>query len=261
MERAAGTARRPADEPKPCRIGIASWNNPPSERERRPKERSHLAQYAGCFNCVEINSSFYRPHRRETYQRWRDSTPAGFAFSVKMPRAVTHECGLRGCTRELLSFIDQVTGLGDKLGVLLVQLPPSLEFDARIVRAFFDELKGGSSADIACEPRHATWFTSEVESLFERLGIARVAADPSRGPRGDEPGGSLDLAYYRLHGTPQVYYSAYETDFLRRIAAELRIATSRSGTVWCVFDNTARHESWRNACELGALMEQGSDEQ
>jgi uncharacterized protein YecE (DUF72 family) len=184
-----------------------------------------------------------------------------FAFSVKVPRAVTHECGLRGCTRELLGFIDQARGLGEKLGVLLVQLPPSLEFDARIARAFFGELQGNSSAAIACEPRHATWFTSEVESLFERLGIARVAADPPRGARGGEPGGSPDLAYYRLHGTPEVYYSAYSADVLERIAAELRAAPRPGRSVWCVFDNTARHESWRNACELRALMEQGSHEQ
>jgi uncharacterized protein YecE (DUF72 family) len=217
-----------------------------------------LAHYAACFDCVEINSSFYRSHRRATYERWRDSTPPNFAFAVKVPRAVTHDCALRGCERELSAFLEEVTGLGAKLGVLLVQLPPSFEFDGGVVRAFFENLEASTPCAIACEPRHATWFTPEVESLLEHVGVARVAADPPRGAAGARPRGSPELAYYRLHGTPEVYYSAYGNEFLAELADELQSVTPTSPSVWCVFDNTARHESWRNACELRALMEQRS---
>jgi uncharacterized protein YecE (DUF72 family) len=190
--------------------------------------------------------------------RWRDSTPPNFAFAVKVPRAVTHDCALRGCERELSAFLEEVTGLGAKLGVLLVQLPPSFEFDGGVVRAFFENLEASTPCAIACEPRHATWFTPEVESLLEHVGVARVAADPPRGAAGARPRGSPELAYYRLHGTPEVYYSAYGNEFLAELADELQSVTPTSPSVWCVFDNTARHESWRNACELRALMEQRS---
>jgi uncharacterized protein YecE (DUF72 family) len=218
---------------------------------------SHLEHYAGCFDCVEINSSFYRPHRRETYERWRDATPAPFAFSVKLPRTVTHECALRHCEAELRNFLHQVSGLGRKLEVLLVQLPPSLEYEPEVARSFFGTLRARTACAIACEPRHASWFTDEAESLLRRLRIGRVAADPPRGPGGGRPGGSGELAYFRLHGTPEVYYSAYGSAFLCTLAEELRAASATCPAVWCVFDNTARHASWRNACELRALLAQG----
>jgi hypothetical protein len=90
---------------------------------------------------VEINSSFYRPHQSATYARWRDATPAPFRFSVKMPRSVTHESHLKGCAAEVARFYEDIAALQPKLAAVLVQLPPSLEFNRRTVRTFFNSCR------------------------------------------------------------------------------------------------------------------------
>jgi len=133
------------------------------------------------FNAVEINSSFYRSHRCATYERWRDITPANFRFSAKMPRSVTHECALRRCRSELRKFIDEISGLGRKLSVILVQLLPVWHLSPRLGH-FFELLAAHSSVRLACEPRHPSWFSARASDFLQRHGIARVAADPSKNP-------------------------------------------------------------------------------
>jgi uncharacterized protein YecE (DUF72 family) len=96
----------------PFRIGTAGWNVPSLYLDRVPSGGSHLERYARHLNAVEINSSFYRPHRRTTYQRWAQSVPADFRFSVKLPKAITHQAGLVDCGGLLDRFVDEVTGLG-----------------------------------------------------------------------------------------------------------------------------------------------------
>jgi hypothetical protein len=93
------------------RIGIAGWGNPPAQRQERNANDSHLAYYASRFACVEINSSFYKSHQAATYRRWRDDTPPNFGFSVKMPRSITHEAGLRRSQREVRRFYDEISQL------------------------------------------------------------------------------------------------------------------------------------------------------
>src|SRR5687768_16375503 len=110
------------------RIGCAGWSLPRDSWPQFPETGTHLQRYAQRLNAVEINSSFYRPHQPATYERWAASVPAGFRFSVKVPKTITHESRLRSCDALLASFLAQATGLGDKLGCLLVQLPPSLAF-------------------------------------------------------------------------------------------------------------------------------------
>jgi uncharacterized protein YecE (DUF72 family) len=203
---------------------------------------------------VEINSSFYRSHRRATYERWREITPARFRFSVKAPRSVTHECALRRCRPELRQFLDEVSGLGRKLGVILVQLPASLALESRVAARFFDSMTAQSAARVACEPRHPSWFSARASDLLQRHGIARVSADPSKNADGRQPGGSSTLVYYRLHGSPRIYYSAYSAQFLSHLAVQVRGSISIAKDVWCIFDNTARYEAWPNAQQLLRLL-------
>jgi uncharacterized protein YecE (DUF72 family) len=240
------------DRPR-IHVGTAAWANPPRERPRRGPA-SHLVHYAKSFNAVEINSSFYRSHQRATYERWRDITPAPFRFSVKMPRSITHECALRRCRPQLREFLDEIAGLGRKLGVILVQLPASLVFESRVVERFLALLVAQSAARVACEPRHPSWFTARASDLLQRHGVARVGADPSANAGGSRPGGSLSLVYYRLHGSPKMYYSAYSAEFLSHLAAQVRGSNSTVKDVWCIFDNTARHEAWPNAQQLLRLL-------
>jgi uncharacterized protein YecE (DUF72 family) len=235
-------------------VGTAAWANPPAERSKRLAGQSHLDYYAATFNSVEINSSFYRSHQHATYARWRESTPARFAFAVKLPRSVTHECALRHYRSPLQRFLDEVSGLERKLHVLLVQLPGSLEFEVRMADRFFKALAGASAARIACEPRHPSWFTPSAETILQRHDIARVAADPARVPNAHLPGGSRKLIYYRLHGSPRMYYSAYSDDYLAQISRAMLETGFRTREVWCVFDNTARYEAWPNAQRLSEML-------
>lgn len=249
-------AKRRARRPLSGRfhVGTAAWANPPSERPQRPSGYSHLEHYASLFNSVEINSSFYRSHQHSTYAKWRNSTPAKFAFSVKLPRTVTHDCALQHCRKELQQFLGEVIGLGSKLHVLLVQLPPSLPYQAGVAMRFFKSLSQACEARVACEPRHASWFTPSAEATLKRFNVARVAADPARTPTAHLPGGSKKLVYYRLHGSPRMYYSAYRQEYLAQVANNMRGLSTRTQEVWCVFDNTARYEAWPNAQQLSKLL-------
>ena len=150
------------------RIGIAGWAMPATLSDKSPEAQSHLEQYSRYFNAVEINSSFYRPHRRHSYQRWGESVPPEFRFAVKMPKLITHERRLSRCGAELGAFLHGVAGLGEKLGVLLVQLPASVIFDETVTRDFFELLTGQTTAKIVCEPRSPSWFVSAAEDLFAR---------------------------------------------------------------------------------------------
>jgi len=212
-----------------------------------------LEYYAARFNAVEINSSFYRPHKRSTYERWRESTPAEFRFSVKLPSSVTHESALRRCGAQLRSFLKEVSGLDRKLRVLLIQTPGSLAFEARATARFFATLTAASPCSVVCEPRHASWFSSKAEETLSRYGVGRVASDPAKVPEAAVPGGTRNLMYYRLHGSPKMYYSAYSSEYLNELAEKMTSRT-RSKEIWCVFDNTARYASWDNALELQQLI-------
>ncbi|HLM42020.1 MAG TPA: DUF72 domain-containing protein, partial [Microvirga sp.] len=107
---------------------------------------------------------------------------------------------------------------------------------------------------VACEPRHATWFTEEADVLLRSFAVARVAADPARAPGADEPGGFPGLVYYRLHGSPKVYYSAYPDQYLKALAKTL-VQAAKSADVWCIFDNTAAFAATGDALTTRSLIE------
>jgi uncharacterized protein YecE (DUF72 family) len=214
---------------------------------------SHLARYATRFNAVEINSSFYRRHRAATYARWAASVPDAFRFSVKLPKAITHTARLGGADAPLDEFLGDVAALGAKLGCVLVQLPPSLQFDAAVADRFLAALRGRYGGMVALEPRHVTWFTRDADALLAAYHVARVAADPPHAPDGGEPGGWTGAAYYRMHGSPRVYYTEYDHVQLARLAANVR-ECAEVGPVWCIFDNTADGAAVPNALELRRML-------
>ena len=234
------------------RVGIAGWSKPPAQRYQRETSQSQLAFYSSRFSCVEINSSFYRPHRPTTYERWRDGTPPGFRFSVKVPRAITHESGLRRVASQVSRFYDEIAYLRPKIKAVLVQLPPTLEYSARIARAFFQTIPRLRGMVIACEPRHESWFTAKADAALCNLEVTRVAADPARCAVAAEAGGKRRFAYYRWHGSPRMYYSKYTDAQLLAFAAGLN--RTRAKETWCIFDNTARYHAWDDALRLAGLL-------
>ena len=220
-------------------LGIAGWNIRREHAHRVPAEGSHLERYATLFNTVEINSCFYRPHRFATYERWAASVPEHFRFAVKLPKVITHQARLVGAVSELERFIAETAGLGTKLGPILVQLPPSLAFDAVVATCFIAELRHRFEGSVVIEPRHESWFTDIVEEMLIQHIVARVAADPARVPAASEPGGYDRIVYIRLHGSPRIYYSAYPPEWLEGVARIIEDKTARGISTWCIFDNTA----------------------
>lgn len=233
-------------------IGCAGWSISKQHAALFPPADSQLERYAQRFNAVEINSSFYRPYLPATYARWAATTPADFSFAVKMPKAITHTRRLAGATEPLERFLAEIGQLGAKLGPLLVQLPPSLAFDARVAGAFFTLLRERFAGAVACEPRHPSWFSAEAEALLIGFRVARVAADPAIVSAAAMPGGWRGLAYYRLHGSPEMYTSTYSEPYLDALAQQIGLAAP----VWCIFDNTALGAATTNALELMARLEE-----
>jgi uncharacterized protein YecE (DUF72 family) len=238
-------------------IGTAGWNIPRRSGQRFPGEGTHLQRYAGCFRGTEINSSFHRSHARTTYEKWAAATPDGFKFAVKLTREITHDARLMRSSSLLERFLDETSGLGHKRGPILVQLPPSLAFDARVAGRFFDDVRRWYAGPLVCEPRHATWALPGAEKMLTRYRVARVAADPPRIPTFGEPGGWDGMVYFRLHGAPRTYWSPYSTPYLDTLASTLR--TAASAAVWCVFDNTASGVAIENALELQHTCQRMND--
>jgi uncharacterized protein YecE (DUF72 family) len=237
-------------------VGCAGWTLPREVQDQFGPGDSHLARYATRFPVAEINSSFHRPHKPFVYERWAAAVPTGFRFSAKLPKTITHERRLAGCEDLLETFLAECAHLGDKLACLLVQLPPSLAFDAATAAPFLALLRARFAGALALEPRHATWFEPGADALLRELRIARVLADPVRHPPGARPGGWPGRVYLRLHGSPRMYYSAYAPEVLAALAARIRLAEAEGAEVWCIFDNTASGAAAADALTLLRLLKE-----
>lgn len=232
------------------RIGVAGWSIPSALAGRFPPVGTHLERYGARFSAVEINSSFYRPHRRTTYERWAASVPPGFLFSVKLPKTITHERRLIGCQDLIERFAAETDGLGKKRGPILVQLPPSFAYPGEVAEQFLTELKSVIAGAVVLEPRHASWFQPEIDQMLERQLVSRVAADPAKPPIAAHPGGWHGLAYFRLHGSPRIYESPYGKEAIEAHAKVVAALTLRGSEIWTIYDNTTYGAATQNAFEL-----------
>ncbi len=228
------------ESPRIMYVGTAGWTIPGDHADLFPADGTHLHRYARRFLCAEINSAFYRNHQRKTYERWAASVPEDFRFSVKLLREFTQTRRLRVPPGALREVVGDVMALGKKLGVLLVQLPPSLDFEPATATRFLGTLREIYPGPLAWEPRHPTWGGEHALRLLERHGVTKVRADPERCPGILEP----EFRYLRLHGTPEIYRSRYPRTFLRKLACWL------GPRDWCIFDNTALGYATLNALEL-----------
>ena len=242
-------------------VGCAGWTVPQSYAAHFPLTGSHLERYAAVFAGVEINTSFYRPHQFKTYARWAASVPDHFRFAVKVPKAITHTARLVDSEAALDRFLGECSGLSEKLGPLLVQLPPSLGYNGETVQAFFAALRQRFAGAVVCEPRHLSWFTLEAEEVLAGYRIARVAADPALTSTASAPGGWNGISYFRLHGSPRMYYSEYSSTYLEALVQRMADEASRGISVWCIFDNTAEFAATPNALTVLASVCKVSEEE
>jgi len=234
------------------RIGLAGWSEAVSRRSasfppalRDGEKIPALARYASVFDFVEINASFYRQFGADTYARWAAETPDDFRFAVKMPRLITHFTRLKN--PDLIGpFLGTVSGLGEKLAALLVQLPPSLAFDSAVAAVFLDTLRASYDGALVCEPRHPSWLENEARDLLASHGIGLVNTLVPEAVK--EPGPAAVPLYVRLHGAPRRYYSAYTGEQLAQLTEFLQLNPRHQRFV--VFDNTASGAAVKNAMEL-----------
>ncbi len=229
-------------------VGVAGWALPSPAYEPKPgfaprlplerfgEEGSALERYARAYSAVEINSTFYRMHKPETFARWARTVPLGFRFSVKLSKEITHVLGLAGARAPLEGFFAPVRELGAAMGPLLIQLPPSRAFEPRRAAAFFRALRELYEGPSVLEARHESWFEPPASRLLAEHVVPRVIADPCTVPIEPEPADRL--VYYRLHGSPRIYWSGYSEAFLDDLAAKIASLRARA-EVWCIFDNTA----------------------
>jgi uncharacterized protein YecE (DUF72 family) len=159
------------------RIGCSGWSykdwlGPFYPKELQPKE--YLKHYSRVFNCVEIDSSFYRVPNSFMINQWRSSTPPGFLFSPKLPKKITHDNKLASSESSLLYFYSVLSKLGDKLGPIAVQLPPSIKLATHldVLKDFLLHLDPRFKH--AIEFRHRSWFVPEVYDLLRKNRVAMV---------------------------------------------------------------------------------------
>ncbi|MDV3244966.1 MAG: DUF72 domain-containing protein [Nitrososphaerales archaeon] len=159
------------------RIGCSGWSYKDWAGVFYPKDlqaKDYLKFYSGVFNCVEIDSSFYRIPNQFMIGQWKSKTPPGFLFSPKLPKKITHDNKLENSESTLLYFYSVLSKLGDKLGPIAIQLPPSVKLSTHleVMKKFISQL----SPDFrhAVEFRHKSWFTPEVYEMLSKNNIAMV---------------------------------------------------------------------------------------
>lgn len=235
-------------------VGTAGWTVPGADRALFPDTGTSLERYSARLPVAEINSTFHRSHRPATYERWQAIVPPDFRFAVKLAKTITHQSRLVDCEPLLRTFAEETAPLAARRGPTLIQLPPKLAFEPEVAARFFDQFAALVGGSAVCEPRHPSWFTDDVDALLAERRIARVAADPALSPAAGEPGGWRQLAYFRLHGSPRRYWSAYPPEELARFARGAAAAAARGAECWIIFDNTAGGAALANALSFQDLF-------
>jgi uncharacterized protein YecE (DUF72 family) len=268
-----------------ARVGISGWLYPPWRGVFYPKglrQADELAYAAERLTSIEVNGSFYSLQRPANWVRWRDGTPDGFRFAVKGPRFITHIKRLRDIESPLANFYASgLLALGPKLGPLLWQLPPNLQFDEALLDGFLGRLPRthGEAAALArhregrmsgrasfalrvpaerplryaVEVRHPSFESEAWIAVLERHGVASVTADTAgRYPRIDRT--TADFAYARLHGELELYASGYDDESLDRWATWARAHLDAGRDTYVYFDNDVKVRAPFDAMALIARL-------
>jgi uncharacterized protein YecE (DUF72 family) len=267
------------------RVGISGWTYAPWRGDFYPEGLAHrreLEYASGKLSSIEINGTFYAMQKPSSFVKWRDETPDDFVFSVKGGRYITHVKRLLDAEAALANFFATgLLSLGAKLGPILWQLPPTFQFDADRLAAFFDLLPrttasavelgerrdeklpddrvslvaaGDRSLRYALEVRHPSFQTDEAVRLLREHDIAFVVADSAgKYPFVETP--TADFMYVRLHGDKELYASGYDDTALDAWAARITEWTGAGRDVFVYFDNDmkgyAPHDAMRLAERVG----------
>jgi uncharacterized protein YecE (DUF72 family) len=236
-------------------IGTSGWSYNHWEGVLYPLHtpvHARLRFYGACFPSVEINATFYRWPKPATFESWQKRLPPGFLMSVKAPRFLTHNKRLLKPESWLERVVNDLWHLGDKFGVLLVQLSPLFGYDYARLEYFLAQVPKGIR--VAVEFRHPSWHREEIFQLLDRRGAAYCIMSGSRLPcilRATAP-----FVYVRLHGPDQqhLYGGSYSDDDLRWWADRLREWEVQQRDVFVYFNNDGGGNAVRNAGTMRALL-------
>ncbi|WP_447974299.1 DUF72 domain-containing protein [Nitrospira sp. Kam-Ns4a] len=240
-------------------VGTSGWNYPGWRGTFYPEDlpsRRYLAFYAGEFGTTEVNYSFYHLPKPQTYANWAAQVPEGFVFAVKASRLVTHIKRLKGVEEPWGKFVEHARALGERLGPILLQFPPSWAKDEMRLAAFLalaqEAAQGKTGLRLVFEFRHESWFVEPVYRLLRRHGAALCIADSPRYPRRDVM--TADFAYFRFHGRTKLFASRYTEAELAAEARAMRRFLKNGLDVYAYFNNDAEGHAVANARALKALL-------
>ena len=249
--------RRSASGPRQIRVGIGGWSYEPWRKTFYPKsvaKKDELAYASSKLTSIEINSTFYRLQKPAVFAKWRDSTPAGFMFSVKAPRFLTHRKVLAKAGPFLRRFIDSgITELDSKLGPLVWQLDPRHAFDADDMQRFLDLLPGeahGTRLRHAVNVRHESFATPRFLKLARERAVTVVLEDDEVYPCIEDVTGSF--IYARLRRSVSKEPTGYPPAAIAKWAARARTWASgaRRRDVFIYFINGAKERAPAAAMSL-----------
>ena len=236
-------------------VGTSGWQYRDWRGDLYPTglpQRSWLDHYAERFPTVEVNNAFYRLPERTVFERWRDQTPPGFLMAVKVSRYLTHIKRLRDPTEPVARLVDRAVGLGDRLGPYLLQLPPTLRADPGLLDDCLARFPG--DARVAVEPRHESWWTSEVRDVLSRRGAALCWAD--RGSRILTPlWPTARWGYLRLHEGGASPWPSYGRTALASWLDRFESAWPGDADVFVYFNNDQGGAAVRDARALTRLAD------
>ncbi len=242
-------------------VGTSGWTYASWRGTFYPKDlpsRRFLEFYAREFATTEVNYSFYRLPKVETYTNWAGQVSEEFLFAVKTSRLITHVKRLLDVEEAWHAFVQSALALGSRLGPLLLQFPPSFKQDRRRLATFLDMVRGVSSANpplqLVFEFRHESWFTEEIYRLLKRHHAALCCADSPRYPRRDVS--TTDFMYFRFHGRSQLFASRYTEAELRNEARNMTRYLRDGLDVYAYFNNDAEGHAVANARTLRTLLDQ-----
>jgi len=208
-----------------------------------------LLYFSQHFPTVEINSSFYHLPSEKTLATWRETVPEGFIFAAKASRFVTHIKRLQD-PKSVELFLERIGILGDRLGPILFQLPPSLGKDLPRLLKFFEFLP--SNLRLAFEFRHDSWYSSDLYDALRQKEAALCIHDLNQRVTPIEV--TASFVYIRFHGTVGKYGGKYPTSNLVKWAGKIREFLRRKLAVYVYFNNDAYGYAVENAKELNHLL-------
>ena len=229
-------------------VGTSGYNYPEWRGSFYPEKMASakmLPYYAERFASVEINYTFYRSPSPKTLEAWSSETPAGFRFTLKAPRRITHEARLRDCADELRFFLGKAALLGPKLGALLFQLPPYLRKDLALLDAFLEALPHPVCA--AFEFRHASWLDDAVYARLAARNLALCVADSEKLSTPVQI--TADYGYFRLRD------EGYTPQDIVRWAHTIHRSTAACRDVYVYF----KHEEQGKGPEFARLLLESLD--